>query len=96
MRKLPLLWTARAMRPAMGARFTWQLNTFMKMETRVTGMSGSPSSRGGMAWPMAEILPSAGLMTKSSLTGVTRCGSRKNSAHQMVRPTPSQNRVVEK
>jgi hypothetical protein len=37
-----------------------------------------------------EMRPSAGETTTPSRTGVTRTGSRKNSAHQMVSTVPIQ------
>jgi hypothetical protein len=37
-----------------------------------------------------ETRPSAGDTTMPSRTGVTRTGSRKNSAHQTVKPVPIQ------
>ena len=63
----------------------------MKTETRVSGLSPRPSSAGGTTLVMWEILPSAGAIMKSSFTGVTRGGSRKNQAHQVVNTKPIQN-----
>jgi len=65
------------MRPLTGARFTWQLKTFMKIEMRVLGAGPSSSSGGGVAGPTCETRPSAGLTTMSAPSGVTRGGSRK-------------------
>ena len=78
-------------RPATGARFTWQLKTFMKTEMRTRGAVPSSSSGGGTTGPTAETRPSAGLMTRSGSIGVTRGGSRKKYTHQAVRIRPSQN-----
>ena len=78
------------MRPATGLRFTWQLNTLMKIDTRGSGRSPRPSSCGGAALTTAEMRPSAGATTMPSRTGVTRTGSRKNSAHQIVSTVPIQ------
>jgi hypothetical protein len=75
-----------------GARFTWTLNTFMNTEIRVNGSGPSPSAGGGTARLISEILPSAGEITRPGLVGVTRGGSRKKRAHQMVSATPTQNR----
>ena len=80
----------RATRPPTGARFTWQLNTFMKMETRTKPVAGRPSSGGGAAGPTWLTRPSAGAMTRSEPTGVVRGGSRKKATHQMVSPKPIQ------
>src|SRR5689334_18673608 len=80
----------RSIRPATGARLTWQLNTLMKIETRSSGRSPRPSSAGGIAFTIIETRPSAGETTMPSRTGVTRIGSRKNSAHQIVSTVPIQ------
>ena len=65
------------MRPVIGARFTWQSNTLMKMETRCNGSAPSPSSAGGRKKPTEQTIPSAGETTSPSRSGVTRAGSRK-------------------
>ena len=78
------------MRPAAGARFTWQLNTLMKIEMRGNGVVPSPSSAGGTTIDTIETRPSAGDTTMPSRYGVVRTGSRKNSAHQTVRTVPIQ------
>src|SRR3984893_15639272 len=80
----------RSIRPATGLRFTWQLNTLMKIEIRGNGLSPRPSSAGGSTGVTIEIRPSAGATTRPSRTGVTRTGSRKNSAHQIVSKLPIQ------
>ena len=80
----------RSMRPATGLRFTWQLNTLMKTEMRGSGRSPRPSSAGGKTCAIMETRPSAGDTTMPSRTGVTRTGSRKNSAHQTVKAVPIQ------
>src|SRR6516164_6358003 len=80
----------RSIRPATGARLIWQLNTLMKIEMRGSGLSPRPSSAGGTACAIIEMRPSAGATTMPSRTGVTRTGSRKNSAHQMVNTVPIQ------
>ena len=49
----------------------------MKIETRCSGAMPSPSSGGGAAKPAKLTTPSAGAMTRSARTGVTRAGSRK-------------------
>ncbi len=49
----------------------------MNTEMRVISALPRPSSRGGTAGPTAETMPSAGLTTSRSSTGVTRSGSRK-------------------
>ena len=66
-----------SMRPVTGLRFTWQSNTLMKIDTRGSGCSPSPSSFGGTALTMRLTRPSAGDTTMPSRTGVTRSGSRK-------------------
>src|SRR5262249_51811784 len=71
-------------------RFTWQLNTLMKIDTRGNGLSPSPSSAGGSACTTIDTRPSAGDTTMPSRTGVTRTGSRKNNAHQIVSTLPIQ------
>src|SRR5262245_5541783 len=63
----------------------WQLNTFMKIETRGSARSPRLSSAGGTAWMILLTRPSAGATTSPSRVGVTRSGSRKNNAHQIVR-----------
>ena len=78
----------RSTLPAIGLRFTWQLNTLMNTEMRGSGRSPSPSSAGGSAMVIIETRPSAGDTTSPSRTGVTRTGSRKNSAHHTVRMVP--------
>src|SRR5438552_599451 len=80
----------RSMRPVTGLRFTWQLNTLMKIETRINGLSPRPSSAGGSTCVIMEMRPSAGATTMPSRTAVTRTGSRKNSAHQTVSTVPIQ------
>ena len=72
------------MRPASGLRFTWQLNTLMKMEMRGSGRSPSASSSGGTASVTRLTRPSAGATKMPSRAGVTRCGSRKKYAHHSV------------
>ncbi len=47
-------------------------------------------SAGGNAMVIIETRPSAGDTTNPSRTGVTRTGSRKNSAHHTVRMVPIQ------
>ena len=88
------------MRPVTGLRFTWQSNTLMKIDTRGSGRSPRSSSCGGTALMTWLTRPSAGATTMPSRTGVTRAGSRKNSAHQSVSTVPiqpsgdqSQNRI---
>src|SRR5262245_2951540 len=68
----------------------WQLNTFMKIETRGSARSPRLSSAGGTAWMILLTRPSAGATTSPSRVGVTRSGSRKNSAHQTVSTVPIQ------
>ncbi len=65
------------MRPLTGLRFTWQSNTLMKIDTRVSVLLPSPSSGGGLALTIWLTRPSAGDTTIPSRTGVTRTGSRK-------------------
>ena len=48
--KAPGRYAMRSIRPATGLRFTWQLNTLMKIEMRGSGRSPSPSSAGGTAF----------------------------------------------
>jgi len=74
---LPGRYSMRAMRPRTGARFTWQEKTFMNTEMRRSSSLPRPSSFGGTAGPTRETLPSAGLTTSRSSSGVTRGGSRK-------------------
>ena len=62
----------------------------MKIEMRGSGLSPSPSSAGGSTCATIETRPSAGDTTMPSRTGVTRTGSRKNSAHQTVSTVPIQ------
>src|SRR5580693_1024314 len=62
----------------------------MKIEIRGSGRSPRPSSAGGSTCVTIETRPSAGATTMPSRTGVTRTGSRKNSAHQSVSKTPIQ------
>ena len=50
----------RSIRPATGLRFTWQLNTLMKIEIRGSGLSPRPSSAGGIASVTIDTRPSAG------------------------------------
>ena len=88
--KVPGRYAMRSMRPAAGLRFTWQLNTLMKIDTRGSGASPRPSSAGGSTCVTIEMRPSAGATTMPSRTGVTRTGSRKNSAHQTVSSVPIQ------
>ena len=88
--KVPGRYAMRSMRPATGLRFTWQLNTLMKIEMRGSGRSPRPSSAGGSTCAIIETRPSAGDTTMPSRTGVTRTGSRKNSAHQIVSSVPIQ------
>jgi len=88
--KVPGRYAMRSIRPATGLRFTWQLNTLMKIEIRGSGLSPRPSSAGGSTCVIIEIRPSAGATTMPSRTGVTRTGSRKNSAHQIVSKVPIQ------
>ena len=88
--KVPGRYAMRSMRPVTGLRFTWQLNTLMKIEIRVSGLSPRPSSAGGSTCAIIETRPSAGATTMPSRTGVTRTGSRKNSAHHTVRSEPIQ------
>src|SRR6266581_1818339 len=56
----------------------------MKIETRGKARSPRLSSAGGTALMILLMLPSAGATTSPSRVGVTRSGSRKNSAHQIV------------
>lgn len=65
------------MRPRIGARFTWQLKTFMKMEMRSIGSTPRFNSAGGVIITTLDTLPSAGEITRSSSCGVNRSGSRK-------------------
>src|SRR5262245_19267681 len=74
----------RSMRPLTGLRFTWQLNTLMKIDTRGSGAVPRPSSAGGTALTTRLTIPSAGATTMPSRTGVTRTGSRKKKAHHAV------------
>ena len=67
----------RATRPSTGARFTWQSNTDMKIETRCSGSAPRPSSGGGAAAPAKQTTPSAGDDDELGVDGVTRAGSRK-------------------
>jgi hypothetical protein len=60
-----------------GLLFTWQSNTLMKIDTRVSGFSPSPSSGAGTILAMRLTRPSAGATTMPSRTGVVRGGSRK-------------------
>ena len=62
----------------------------MKIEMRNSGLSPRPSSAGGTTGVTIETRPSAGDTTRSSRTGVTRTGLRKNSAHQIVSTRPIQ------
>ena len=62
----------------------------MKIEMRGNGLSPSPNSCGGTACTTIETRPSAGATTMPSRNGVTRFGSRKNSAHQTVSKVPIQ------
>jgi hypothetical protein len=62
----------------------------MNIEMRGSGLSPRPSSAGGNTCVTIEMRPSAGATTMPSRTGVTRTGSRKNSAHQMVSNVPIQ------
>src|SRR5580700_9463796 len=78
------------MRPWTGARLTWQSKTDMKIDTRCNGAMPRPSSGGGAAKPAKLTTPSAGDMTRSARTGVTRAGSRKKYAHHKVATRPSQ------
>src|ERR1051325_1402513 len=80
----------RSIRPLTGLRFTWQSNTLMKIETRVSGFTPRPSSAGGTALMMRLTRPSAGATTMPSRTGVTRGGSRKKEAHHPVNRVPIQ------
>ncbi len=88
--KVPGRYAIRSIRPATGLRFTWQLNTLMKIEMRGSGLSPRPSSAGGSTCVTIDMRPSAGATTMPSRTGVTRTGSRKNSAHQTVSNVPIQ------
>src|SRR5262245_43916757 len=72
----------------------------MKIETRGKARSPRLSSGGGTALMILLTRPSAGATTKPSRVGVTRSGSRKNNAHQIVITVPiqpsgdhSQNRI---
>ena len=64
-------------RPEIGVRFTWQLNTFMKTETRTSASGPMPSSAGGTARSISDTTPSAGLTISPSASGTDRLGSRK-------------------
>ena len=88
--KMPGRYAIRSIRPATGLRLTWQLNTLMKIEMRGSGRSPRPSSAGGMTCVTIETRPSAGATTMPSRSGVTRTGSRKNSAHHTVSTVPIQ------
>ena len=88
--KVPGRYAIRSIRPDTGLRFTWQLNTLMKIEMRGSGLSPRPSSAGGNTCVIIEMRPSAGATTMPSRTGVTRTGSRKNNAHQIVSTVPIQ------
>ena len=68
----------------------WQSNTLMKIDTRGIGRSPRLSSGGGTALMIRLTRPSAGATTMPSRTGVTRTGSRKNSAHHTVNTVPIQ------
>src|SRR5262249_45362871 len=57
----------------------------MKIETRGSARSPRLSSAGGTAWMILLTRPSAGATTRPSRVGVTRSGSRKNKAHQIVK-----------
>ena len=62
----------------------------MKIEMRGRGRAPSSISGGGTALTTWAIRPSAGATTMPSRTGVTRTGSRKNRAHQIVSAVPIQ------
>ena len=68
----------------------WTSNTLMKIETRTRVSSFSPSgpaiSRGTGTRSIIVTSPSAGEMICPSACGVTRIGSRKKAATQMVTP----------
>lgn len=64
------------MRPRMGARFTWQLKTFMKTEMRSIGAEPRFSSAGGTTI-CGRHLAVGGRDRRSSSCGVMRSGSRK-------------------
>jgi hypothetical protein len=80
----------RSIRPATGLRFTWQLNTLMKIEMRGSGRRRARVRPAGTCIDHRLTRPSAGATTMPSRTGVTRTGSRKNSAHQTVSSVPIQ------
>ena len=77
----------RSMVPAMGVRLTWTLKTFINTLTRVQAGS-RPSSGGGAVGPTKQQTPSAGQMTRSSVCGMLRTGSRKNQMAQSERGRP--------
>jgi len=67
-----------------------QLNTLMKIETRINGLSPRPSSAGGSTCVIMEDAAIGWRHPMPSRTAVTRTGSRKNSAHQTVSTVPIQ------
>src|SRR5579885_457028 len=76
--------------PATGQRLMWQSNTLIKIEIRGSGVDPRPNSCGGDRVVIWLTRPSAGATTKPSRTGVTRGGSRKKKAHQIVSTVPIQ------
>jgi len=72
----------------------WTSNTLMKIDTRSMVASERPSapaiSGGGGTSAICVTSPSAGAITRSAPVGVTRTGSRKKAATQIVRPSISQ------
>ena len=68
--------------------------TLMKIETRISGSSASPSgptsSLGGGTVVIIVTIPSAGAMISPSPVGVVRIGSRKKAAIQAASPMLSQ------
>src|ERR1700704_4363287 len=57
--KVPGRYAIRSIRPATGLRFTWQLNTLMKIETRGSGLLPNPRSAGGDTRVTTGITPPA-------------------------------------